>query len=546
MVRASTFLSWLALTTRAVEGFRPAPARCRYSAYRAAAAADDEGPPLLNARHAAWARGFQGIAQNPAFVDAYTSRQPLFLARAVEPSSAASTFGSAALVAAAQWDSSIPLGQVEWGANQGWNNARLADAAAAAQAFRAEGERGVPRGGVLMNDAGAAVPELALLCGLCMHAFQLPVGLNVYSTHAPLFGSSDEAAAVPAAAASGSGPSVGFASTPGRKTSGLASKGAKGFAARSQKKRTALPPAAAAAAAPTPAAEDAHAALTISNEARETPPHTDGQDVLAVATAGAKRWRVYARPPSFSTPARDPYNLGKDADCLRASTLGVPVVDAVLLPGDAIFVPAGFPHETFAVASSLARLDADEGAAVDEAAGPGAADPCAVHLTFGFTTLLWGLTFDTLRRVSEVVQTSGSGEDAADDERNLHGATGAADDDDAAALRARLQAPLPLGFVANRPALLAEARALAGARVDRAPGLDATEAASAAAAAAVVLVDDESLSAAASFLEHHCDTLVGLLTEAYAAASAPGAPPYAPRAKATEAAIAEVLENIIF
>jgi hypothetical protein len=476
----------------------------------------------------------------------------MFLARAVDPSSAASTFGSVALLAAARRDPSIPLGQVEWGPRQGWNNARLPDAAAAARALRGPtgSGGGVPRGsglvrgGVLINDAGAAVPELALLCGLCMHAFQLPVGLNVYSTPAPSFDRDD--APVPAAA--GIGPRG------GKGTSGSAPKGAKGFAARAPTKRPAPGPAAAVAAAALGDEDARTSPPTCFEEARETPPHTDGQDVLAVATAGAKRWRVYARPrlehlrpPSLtaaSPPDGDPYNLGKGAHCLRSSTLGAPVVDEVLLPGDALFIPAGFPHETFAVRSSLVGSDADDGARV----AAGGADPCAVHLTFGFATLLWGLTFATLRRVSEAVQASGA---EPHDEGLSADATQDGDDDDDdrdwdAALRARLQAPLPVGFAADRPALLAEARALAGLTRGRrsTPGREAD--AAAAAAAAVLSVDDDSLSAAATFLEHHCDTLVGLLTEAYAAASALDAPPYALRAKANEAAIAEVLENILF
>jgi len=546
-------------------------------------AAHEDRLPLDDNR-AAWDRGFRSMAQNSALIEAYNSRQPILLAQAIDPSSAASTFGSASLLAAAQHDSSVPVGQVEWGLNQGWRNTRLADNSAVARALctaRTSGQSSTNRGGVVINDAGVAVPELALLCSLSMQAFQLPIGLNVYSTPAAILEKVSTSAAQPATSMPSafkveSATKKKAASSKTKSAKGFAKRDVKGFAkSQSSLEKQATP------AAPTTldgslsssaaASRDAQegAADDPINEVRETPLHTDAQDVLAVATAGAKRWKVYARPsmdflaamPSTSSEStngagiRDVYNLGKDSDGLNAETLGTPpLIDAVLLPGDALFVPAGCPHETFAVATST-------GSSNDESAVK-SSDPCAVHLTFGFMTLLWGLNYDTLQRVSDAVLEASNGEsDESGQEQNdshasrvnsgVGGSLGSGSSDEFVVFRTRLEAPLPLGFVSNQPALLAEAKALnraaacqrrrrsgqdlgaESATVDESSSVDRGES------------DSESVVAAASFMEYHCEQLVDVLANAYTAAGSTQIP-YARRAKANAAALTEVLENIIF
>lgn len=87
--------------------------------------------------------------------------------------------------------------------------------------------------------------------------------------------------------------------------------------------------------------------ITNPRQATSAPPHTDQQDVLALQTSGAKRWRVYAPPEPRKRPMADPFARGKGYDLLSISELtAVPLIDAVLEPGSTLYVPAGFPHTT--------------------------------------------------------------------------------------------------------------------------------------------------------------------------------------------------------
>lgn len=544
------FHLWLAFVISSAGGLRPSFVRSRRSVSRAMISAADEERLPFDENLTAWALGFRSIVKNNAFIDAYNSRQPILLAGAVHPSSAASTFGSASLLASAQHDSSIPVGQVEWGPNQGWRNTRLADSSAVARALGTAGMSGqgnISRGGVVINDAGVAIPELAPLCSLSMEAFQLPIGLNVYSTLAQPIASGDLSSAQDTTSSQSKSTIDGATK---KKTTGSKTKNAKGFAKSSREAKATAdftiessPPS--SPALPTHRDAQEGAIKDCNDEVRETPLHTDAQDVLAVETAGAKRWKVYARPsmdflvlPSSSISSksngmRDVYNLGKDADCFNAETLGTPpLIDAVLLPGDALFVPAGCPHETFAVSSH------QEGAVVSS-------DPCAVHLTFGFMTLLWGLNYETLQRVSDAVEESNREDNEDEQEQRDQNANRVKSEgglsmeggstEESFALRTRLEAPLPLGFVSNQPALLMEAQALASARVTQreTSSFDKNN------------NDSESVVAAGTFLEYHCEQLVGVLENAYTAAVSTQIP-YARRAKSNEAALSEVLENIIF
>ena len=113
------------------------------------------------------------------------------------------------------------------------------------------------------------------------------------------------------------------------------------------------------------------------------PPHTDKQRVLVLHTAGAKRWRVFSPPP----PARsacDPLARGKGEDSLVMRELSeLPLLDVVLRAGDALYVPAGFPHVTDTVDSTEASL----------------------HLTLGVDTHIWGL--DALQARAGAVRRAG-------------------------------------------------------------------------------------------------------------------------------------------
>lgn len=96
------------------------------------------------------------------------------------------------------------------------------------------------------------------------------------------------------------------------------------------------------------------------------PPHTDKQRVLVLQTDGCKRWRVFAPTDPRKTPGADPLARGKGDDALLMSELGEPLLDTTLHPGDALFVPAGFPHAT-------------------------STDQASLHLTLGLDTHVWGL-----------------------------------------------------------------------------------------------------------------------------------------------------------
>lgn len=95
-------------------------------------------------------------------------------------------------------------------------------------------------------------------------------------------------------------------------------------------------------------------------------PHIDDEDVFVLQLSGTKRWKVY--PQLRPVPLRPAVLAGRD--------LGEPLLDVVLEPGDALYVPRGTPHEAASVGAhslhvSLAArrpaLDALVTAAVAEA-----------------------------------------------------------------------------------------------------------------------------------------------------------------------------------
>jgi hypothetical protein len=68
-------------------------------------------------------------------------------------------------------------------------------------------------------------------------------------------------------------------------------------------------------------------------------PHIDDEDVFVMQVSGTKRWKVY--PQLRPVPLEPRILLGTD--------LGEPLLDVVLAPGDALYVPRGTPHEAASV-----------------------------------------------------------------------------------------------------------------------------------------------------------------------------------------------------
>ncbi|MFQ6171139.1 cupin domain-containing protein [Oryzobacter sp. R7] len=81
--------------------------------------------------------------------------------------------------------------------------------------------------------------------------------------------------------------------------------------------------------------------------------HYDVHDVLVVQVAGEKHWRV--RPPVLEAPLRSqPWTERRD-EVARAAT-AAPVVDAVLRPGDCLYLPRGWLHSATALGGVSTHL----------------------------------------------------------------------------------------------------------------------------------------------------------------------------------------------
>ena len=116
------------------------------------------------------------------------------------------------------------------------------------------------------------------------------------------------------------------------------------------------------------------------------PPHTDAQDALIIQTQGKKRWRVFSPPPPQPLTDKappDPFSRGKRGDVLTSADLGEPLKDVVLIPGDIMYIPAGFPHTT----------DTKGG----NSNGENAFNETSLHLTVGLDSNIWGLTYAHVR-----------------------------------------------------------------------------------------------------------------------------------------------------
>ena len=81
--------------------------------------------------------------------------------------------------------------------------------------------------------------------------------------------------------------------------------------------------------------------------------HYDVHDVFVLQVAGEKRWRIHQ--PVLEAPSRDqPWTDHRAAVAARAEE--APVIDAVLRPGDALYLPRGYLHAAEALGGVTCHL----------------------------------------------------------------------------------------------------------------------------------------------------------------------------------------------
>ena len=81
--------------------------------------------------------------------------------------------------------------------------------------------------------------------------------------------------------------------------------------------------------------------------------HYDVHDVFVLQVAGEKRWRIHE--PVLRDPLRDQLWNDRAAEVAEAAT-GEPTIDAVLRPGDVLYLPRGFLHSAVALGEISAHL----------------------------------------------------------------------------------------------------------------------------------------------------------------------------------------------
>jgi len=81
--------------------------------------------------------------------------------------------------------------------------------------------------------------------------------------------------------------------------------------------------------------------------------HYDVHDVFVLQVSGEKHWQV--RPPVVEAPLRDqPWTDHRDA--VRRAAQAPPTIDAVLSPGDCLYVPRGWLHSATALGGTSIHL----------------------------------------------------------------------------------------------------------------------------------------------------------------------------------------------
>jgi hypothetical protein len=82
-------------------------------------------------------------------------------------------------------------------------------------------------------------------------------------------------------------------------------------------------------------------------------PHYDVHDVFVLQISGEKRWRIHA--PVHPDPLSDqPWSQHKEA--VAAEARNAPVIDEVLRPGDALYLPRGWLHSAEALGDTSVHL----------------------------------------------------------------------------------------------------------------------------------------------------------------------------------------------
>jgi lysine-specific demethylase/histidyl-hydroxylase NO66 len=82
-------------------------------------------------------------------------------------------------------------------------------------------------------------------------------------------------------------------------------------------------------------------------------PHYDTHDVFVLQVAGTKRWVIHAPVFADPLPGQD-WEQHRDAVQQRAAT--PPLLDVVLAPGDALYLPRGFVHSAMAQGETSLHL----------------------------------------------------------------------------------------------------------------------------------------------------------------------------------------------
>ena len=82
--------------------------------------------------------------------------------------------------------------------------------------------------------------------------------------------------------------------------------------------------------------------------------HYDIHDVFVLQIAGEKRWIVHE--PAFEAPLRTQPWTQRRADVERTVAEQEPLLDVVLRPGDALYLPRGFIHAAEALGETCAHL----------------------------------------------------------------------------------------------------------------------------------------------------------------------------------------------